>query len=635
MMRWTKVILGFGLGAMGALADVGDPQIMTLHPWYPGELALSSFDRLAKTQARVYERVTGKKVDTDQDKALAAWLWRNTHFAHGEEGKGDYFDTGFEKSDWNREYWHGMFAHGFALCGTTHAQWTAEMEHLLGPCRGRAVGVSGHNSFEVWLTGGAYGDGRWALLDHDVSTVVFDESGSRLLGIREVKDNLKTYKDPYYKPERQHGWRVAGLHDGDAGAFDSYRVAEYRSGYAGPQPLVHLRRGETLTRHHQPGLADGKTYVFWGRNYQADGIPGPSRDRSWVNQPDKMYQSKKGTGWVASRVRYANAVYQYQPDFATDGWKEGVVDAGDEHVTFEFYTPYIIAATPPDDSDWGIYKDGGKNGLVVEGKAACEISLSTDCGQTWNTGGALKGKIDLTDHVKGHQQYWIRLGTSAAKLKDSGLTMTTVCQANVAVLPRLTDGMNRVAYMASGRGLVSAGPNQDQAMAHLIDGELGNSGATLELKAPRGEAITGIAAVSWNRSGAPPQPVKWRIETSSDDGSSWEGLVEDDQIIRRGDEPGDFWSQSFTYGEKGLPGVKGPVRVRFSNDSRKGYRKVEAHAYYAAGTDPLEVRFAWRNGADGALRTAEHRYGDGEKDATWGFDAGVDVETVSVMYRCR
>ena len=39
---------------------IGDPQLKTDHPWYPGELAMSTFDRLAETQAASYERVTGR-----------------------------------------------------------------------------------------------------------------------------------------------------------------------------------------------------------------------------------------------------------------------------------------------------------------------------------------------------------------------------------------------------------------------------------------------------------------------------------------------------------------------------------------------------------------------------------------------
>ena len=69
-----------------ALADVGDPQVRTDHPWYPGELACSTFERLFATQAEQYRRVTGKAPVTDEEKALASWQWRNTHYFHAEEG---------------------------------------------------------------------------------------------------------------------------------------------------------------------------------------------------------------------------------------------------------------------------------------------------------------------------------------------------------------------------------------------------------------------------------------------------------------------------------------------------------------------------------------------------------------------
>jgi hypothetical protein len=135
----------------------------------------------------LYQRVTGIKPTTDEHRALAAWLWRNTHYYHGEEGAEDLWGQGFTRGDLRtREYWTGLFAHGFGLCGTTHAQWTAEMEARLGHNRGRCVGVDGHNSFEVFLTGGAYGDGKWVLLDHDVSTVIFNREGTALLSIREI-----------------------------------------------------------------------------------------------------------------------------------------------------------------------------------------------------------------------------------------------------------------------------------------------------------------------------------------------------------------------------------------------------------------------------------------------------------------
>ena len=59
-------------------------------------------------------------------------------------------------------------------------------------------------------------------------------------------------------------------------------------------------------------------------------------------------------------------------------------------MTFEFYTPYVIAATPPNDKPWGIYDAGGKNGLVLHGKATCPVKLSVDQGKTWHDAGTLQ-----------------------------------------------------------------------------------------------------------------------------------------------------------------------------------------------------------------------------------------------------
>ena len=38
------------LAASVARADVGDPQVGTDHPWYPGELSCSTYERLFATQ---------------------------------------------------------------------------------------------------------------------------------------------------------------------------------------------------------------------------------------------------------------------------------------------------------------------------------------------------------------------------------------------------------------------------------------------------------------------------------------------------------------------------------------------------------------------------------------------------------
>src|SRR5829696_2909235 len=101
-MRSSRIVAALALVLLGSFAvpvaaGVGDPQVRTDHPWYPGELACSTFERLAATQAEVYRRVTGSPPVTDEQKALASWLWRCTHYWHGEEGAEDLWDKGFTR----------------------------------------------------------------------------------------------------------------------------------------------------------------------------------------------------------------------------------------------------------------------------------------------------------------------------------------------------------------------------------------------------------------------------------------------------------------------------------------------------------------------------------------------------------
>jgi hypothetical protein len=597
MTRSALVFLAWiGLAAY-AIAGVGDPQIRTDHPYYPGELACSTFERLFATQAELYRRIVGRDPQTDQDIALAAWLWRNTHYAHGEEGAADLWGKGFSHGGdlRSREYWTGLFAHGFGLCGTTHSQWIAEFEARLGHNRSRGVGAAGHNSFEVLLKGGLYGDGKWVLLDHDLSTVVFDDRGDALLSLKEVQQNWQRLTDRAYRPEKQNGWLVCGLHPSDGSSFSRYEVAEYLAGYSGPPPMVHLRRGETLRRYFEPGLEDGKTFVFWGRNYRTGDIPGPERSLTWVNQPGKMRDSRDGAGYKPGQMRFANAVYTYEPDFSGP-YREGVVDEADRHVTFEFYTPYVIGATPPNDKPWGIYDSGCRNGLVLSGNANCGVAVSVDQGETWQGGGMLRGGLDLTDCVKGRQQYFLRFSVGAKHLADSGLKITTVCQANPSVLPRLKDGGTRVEFAASNQAVVSAGPNLAQAQPHLVAGAFGTPNVTLELKTPRGEQAMTIYAAAHVQSGNPPNPdVKYSIDYSTDGGTTWEPVVGDWTIPRRGDEPGDFWSQSLCWGAAPLQGrPAAAVQVRFRNSGRRNFARCEAHlAYQVPAADATRVTYAW------------------------------------------
>lgn len=613
-----------------ARGDVGDPQIRTDHPWYPGELACSTFERLFETQAQVYERVTGKRPVTDQDKALASWVWRNTHYAHGEEGTEDLWGQGFTSGQdlRTREYWTGLFAHGFGLCGTTHSQWIAEMQARFGHNRGRGVGVSGHNSFEVFLTGGEYGDGKWCLLDHDISTVIFSPDGNRLLSLAEVQKDHQRLASRSFQPDKQNGWLVCGLHPDDGGVYSDYKVAEYLAGYSGPPPIVHLRRGERLRRYLEPGLEDGKTFVFWGRNYNVGGIPGPERSLTWVNQPEKMHGSTEGTPHKPGQARYGNAEYVYQPDFSSGDYKEGVIAEDDSSVTLEFYTPYIIGATPASAVAWAIYEPGCTNGLRISGNATCVASISVDQGATWMDCGILTGGKDLTDHVKGRRQYWLKLHAPAKALAGSGLTITTVCQANAAVLPRLKDDGTTIDFVASGTALMSAGPNKPQAASHIVDGSFGTPKVTLELQTPRGEPAVAIYAAAHVQSGNPPQPnVKYQIDYSQDGGKTWTPMVKDWSITRRGDEPGDFWSQSMCWGDVLLASDPKNVRARFTNTGGRNYARGEAHLVYKTPSkDGTRVTFAWTD--DRGEHKESHTFAPSQqKQSPWKLAAGKNVKT--------
>jgi hypothetical protein len=302
------------------------------------------------------------------------------------------------------------------------------------------------------------------------------------------------------------------------------------------------------------------------------------------------------------------------------------VKEDDRHVVFEFNTPYVIAATPPNNSPWGVYDSGCTNGLVLRGKVPGGVAVSTDRGVTWHEVEGRDG-LDLTDRVKGHRQYWLRLNAGPKDLQGADLTITTVCQASPAVMPRLKDGGTKVTFHASGRALVSAGPTLPQAQAQLVEGKFGSPRVTLELAAPRGEPAFAVYAAAHVLSGNPPDPnVKYRIDASLDRGKSWNPLVENRSVTRRGDEPKDFWSQSLSWGSAEFnQAVMVPVRVRFSNTGGKAYARCEAHlAYRAAGGDATKVMFAWTD--DRGEHRAEHTFPGGDP-ATWDLPTGQGVRT--------
>jgi len=235
--------------------------------------------------------------------------------------------------------------------------------------------------------------------------------------------------------------------------------------------------------------------------------------------------------------------------------------------------------------------------------------------------------LDLTDHVKGHRQYWLRFDASAKRLKDSGLVIRTVCQGNAAMFPRLKDSGTAVEFESGQRAVLSAGPNIDQARAHILAGAFNSPTVTLRLHTPRGERPERIYTAAHIASGNPPDTnVIYRIEYSVDDGKAWQPIIRDWKVQRRGEEPRDFWSQSFCYGSSDITTTNASILVRFSNSARKNILRAEAHLVYRTGPDAsTRVTYNWsdRRGP----HTESHFFAAGANSPPWKLASGTNTKT--------
>ena len=95
--------------------------------------------------------------------------------------------------------------------------------------------------------------------------------------------------------------------------------------------------------------------------------------------------------------------------------------------------------------------------------------------------------------------------------------------------------------------------------------------------------------------------------------------------FRLGEEPSDFWSQSFCYGSVVVPGKDArSVQIRFRNDGGKKYLRAEAHlVYWTSANDATKVTFAWTDDT-GDHPSAHTATGD---TSTWTVPTGRDVRT--------
>jgi hypothetical protein len=120
--------------------------------------------------------------------------------------------------------------------------------------------------------------------------------------------------------------------------------------------------------------------------------------------------------------------------------------------------------------------------------------------------------------------------------------------------------------------------------------------------------------------------IKYQIEYSIDGKQDWKPIVKDWTIPRRGDEPADFWSQSFCYGSTEIPDSNAhSVQVRFRNDGGKRYLRAEIHLVYLTPvSDATKVTFDWSETS--GPRRETHIFHPGASEP-WELKTGKNVQT--------
>jgi hypothetical protein len=197
-------------------------------------------------------------------------------------------------------------------------------------------------------------------------------------------------------------------------------------------------------------------------------------------------------------------------------------------------------------------------------------------------------------------------------------------------MPRLRDNGSTIEFAASGKAVLSAGPNLHQAETHVVEGKFGSPRVTLQLGSPPGTKAAAMYAAAHVASGNPPRSdVTYAIDLSSDGGKSWQRLVDNWKVNRQGEEPGDFWSQSFCWVSKELTGGM-DFRVRFRNSGGRNYLRAEAHlVYQVPNQDKTQVTFAW---ADNRGRHEATHVVTGAEDS-WRILTGSQVQTHWVEFK--
>lgn len=628
-----------------ALALVPDPQIMTDHPVYRGELSCSTLDRNIAEAYRVFAERYGHSPVTDTEKLTALWMWKCEHYMHVCDNKVYVGPSNLEAdpTGWMdcRDCQMDQFSFSFGLCYSVHAQMSALVARALGNdlTRVRCPTVVGHTPFE------AYVDGHWVLADFTTGMMVFDDDGTPVGVLDIVKHVDAGDKQWLTSPKRGGPYKIAM---GPAGhTLEGYKNqwhVQMLFGYNAMPIIYSLRSGETFTRYLEPGLEDGKTWVFWGKDYfKENGGPrhGPWRAETFLDDYP-IGNGKKGRG----NGYYGNGVFEYVPSLKDGKYREGVRaengttfakgalrgTSNEASVTFEHVSPYIIAARSIEggDRDWSVFTEKCADGAIVSGVTVgtVPVKVSVDGGQTWVQAGLAQGsfKIDFTDVVKGRHEYLIRFDLSPASgLKK--LKIRTVTQVGRGVFPRLKDGGTTITYQSSGQSVIHGGPSQYLAEQYRRKDLETDGFRVYQIKAP---APIRFASGVLRASG--PDRGPWSVEFSLDGGKTWKAGVKD-ITLKKGDSEWNDGKHAYAWAEMAFPDNKDAkdVFVRFGKGNIL-HCQVFA-TYQGQDTSNLKVTYGWSE--NGRAKESSHKIKAGRQADSWTVPTGKDVQTKWVKFEAR
>lgn len=545
MMLWL-----LSLAPRFAGGEIGDVTLATSHPHYPGEGAFQTPEECV--------RWATASAAAPQEQALAVFNWLLTHQWHlhspqewnipGRIPGAQPDDSEMMVYDANR----GRFSYGYGLCGTVHA-WNEAYWRALG-LEARRRAFPGHTNSEVLI------DGRWRMLDTDMAGVVFLPDGS-LAGYDEIARDLTLLTRPQPPWPRypfawpsdyrtmQRGWEEV--------ARGGHWYKLYHGGYAAQPGVVHLRSGETFSRFYDPDVFGGPSRRrFWHRQ-----AGGPARDWTFFDQGTPVHDGERSN--CRSHVAYGNALFDYRPDLASDRCREGIAaaspnltvspaglrsaDAQPAWGVFEHFSPYVICGDPVDDEN--PLTNTATDGFLVTGAAVGPIHLqvSPDQGQTWSSPHEVTGEfqLDLTEAVKGRYGWQVKVSLPSGS-RLSALRMTTTCQLNPALYPRLTPQGTTLAWRAAGRAvepvlpllmdeaatierferrdlrsenLEFVGRGPQQRLAYRV---LGPRRGWVVFRVPARTPLVGVAAAARYAVRSPtPEGAEFTLTYSLDGGATW------------------------------------------------------------------------------------------------------------------